>query len=68
VFGFGHPGGFYEDPTKGEIVVRRGSWDLKDDGTCCESKQWVSAVAGQFTILRKGLPHTDYFYDYTMGN
>jgi len=68
VFGFGFPGGFYDDPTKGEIVVRRGSWDLKDNGTCCQSKQWVSAVAGQFTILRRGLPHKDYFYDYTMDN
>lgn len=68
VFGFGHPGGFYEDPTKGEIVVRRGSWDLKEDGTCCKPKRWVSAVAGQFTILHRGLPHKEYFYDYTTDN
>ena len=68
VFGFGHPEGFYEHPTTGEIVVRRGSWDLKGNGTCCTSKQWVSAVAGQFTILHRGLPHKEYFYDYTMEN
>lgn len=68
VFGFGYPGGFHENPTQGEIVVRRGSWDLKDDGTCCKPKQWVSAVAGQFTILRRGLPHEEFFYDYTSEN
>ena len=68
VFGFGYPGGFYEHPTKGEIVVRRGSWDLNKDGKCCKPKSWVSAVAGQFTILPRGLPHKDYFYDYTMDN
>ena len=68
VFGFGYPGGFHENPTKGEIVVRRGSWDLKDDGKCCKPKQWVSAVAGQFTILRRGLPHKEFFYDYTSEN
>ena len=64
VFGFGYPGGFHEDPTKGEIVVRRGSWDLKEDGTCCQPKKWVSALAGKFTILRRGLPHKDFYYDY----
>lgn len=68
VFGFGYPGGFHENPTKGEIIVRRGSWDLKEDGTCCKPKQWVSAVAGQFTILRRGLPHKEFFYDYTSQN
>ncbi|MDA0738153.1 MAG: IPT/TIG domain-containing protein [Nitrospirae bacterium] len=68
VFGFGYPGGFHEDPTKGEIVVRRGSWDLKEDGKCCKPKTWVSAVAGQFTILRRGLPNEEYFWDYTMPN
>ena len=32
VIGFGHPEGFFEDPTKGEIVIRRGSWDLLENG------------------------------------
>ena len=68
VFGFGYPGGFHEDPTKGELVVRRGSWDLKENGQCCQPKKWVSAVGGQFTILRRGLPHKEFFYDYTMDN
>ncbi len=68
VFGFGHPEGFYVDPTKGEIVVRRGSWDLLKNGRCCSRKQWLSAVAGEFKILPRGLPHKEYFYDYTQEN
>lgn len=63
VFGFGFPGGFALDPTIGELVVRRGSWDLLENGKCCAPKQWVSAVAGPFTILRRGLPDPDYFND-----
>ncbi len=65
VFGFGHPDGFYADPTKGELVVRRGSWDMLDNGRCCSQKRWVSAVAGEFKILPRGLPHEEYFHDYT---
>ena len=65
VFGFGHPRGFYVDPTEGEIVVRRGSWDLLKNGRCCSRKQWQSAVAGEFKILPRGLPHKEFFYDYT---
>jgi hypothetical protein len=56
------------DPTKGEIVVRRGSWDLLKNGRCCSRKQWLSAVAGEFKILPRGLPHKEYFYDYTQEN
>ena len=68
VFGFGHPEGFYADPTKGELVVRRGSWDMLDNGRCCSQKRWVSAVAGAFKILPRGLPHKEYFHDYTQDN
>ncbi len=68
VFGFGHPEGFYVDPTKGEIVVRRGSWDLLKNGRCCSRKQWLSAVAGEFKILPRGLPHKEFFHDYTQDN
>ena len=68
VFGFGHPEGFYVDPTKGEIVVRRGSWDLLENGRCCSRKQWLTAVAGEFRILPRGLPHKEFFYDYTQDN
>lgn len=68
VFGFGHPEGFYEDPTKGELVVRRGSWDVLENGRCCSRKRWVSAVAGDFKILPRGLPHKEFFHDYTQDN
>ena len=33
----------------GDIVIRRGSWDLLQDGTCCKDKQWVETPAGHFT-------------------
>jgi IPT/TIG domain-containing protein len=33
----------------GEIVIRRGSWDLLPDGTCCKDKQWLETPAGHFT-------------------
>ena len=65
VFGYGNEEGFLQNPTKGEIVIRRGSWDLLENGRCCSEKKWVKAVAGEFTILRRGLPHEDYFHDYT---
>ncbi len=68
VFGFGHPEGFYTDPTRGELVVRRGSWDMLDNGRCCSQKRWVDAVAGEFRILPRGLPHKEYFHDYTQDN
>ena len=68
VFGFGHPEGFYADPTKGELVVRRGSWDMLDNGRCCSQKRWLSAVAGEFKILPRGLPHKEFFHDYTQDN
>jgi hypothetical protein len=33
----------------GDIVIRRGSWDLLPDGTCCKDKQWVETPVGHFT-------------------
>jgi hypothetical protein len=33
----------------GDIVIRRGSWDLLPDGNCCKDKQWVETAAGHFT-------------------
>lgn len=64
VFGIGNAEGFDPSPTTGVIVVRRGSWDLTAEGKCCTPKQWVSAVAGEFTILPRGLPDPDYFHDF----
>jgi uncharacterized protein (TIGR03437 family) len=51
----------------GNIVIRRGSWDLLPDGTCCKDKQWVETPVGHFTPsgleeidrdYRKNLPKT----------
>jgi hypothetical protein len=67
-FGVGRPGEFATDLTTGPLVVRRGSWDLNADGTCCSPKRWVTAEAGQFTILaKKGLPDQGYWQDTTPG-
>ena len=33
----------------GQIVIRRGSWALLPDGTCCKDKQWLETGAGFFT-------------------
>ncbi len=61
VFGIGNPTGFDPDLTKGELVVKRGSWDLLENGECCTPKKWVTAVGGPFTILKRGLPDPEYF-------
>jgi len=63
VFGVGKANEFFPDMTKGPLMVRRGSWDLLPDGSCCTAKQWVSVVAGEFTIQAKGLPDQGYFKD-----
>lgn len=54
IFGVGRPGEFSSDLSVGPLVVRRGSWDLLPDGTCCSPKQWVNVVAGEFRILAQG--------------
>ncbi len=61
LYGIGKRGAFYDDLSTGPLVVRRGSWDLLPDGTCCAPKQWVTAEAGQFTIEAKGLPDKGYW-------
>jgi len=63
LYGFGTKDGFYPDLSTGPLVVRRGSWDLKPDGSCCTPKQWVTAEAGPFTILPRGLPDQSKFTD-----
>ncbi|HZS10682.1 MAG TPA: IPT/TIG domain-containing protein, partial [Nitrospirales bacterium] len=60
-FGIGGPAGFSPDLTSGPLTVRRGSWDLKADGSCCTAKKWITVEAGPFTIQAKGLPHQGYF-------
>jgi hypothetical protein len=61
MFGVGKPNEFVVGATSGPLVVRRGSWDLLPDGSCCTPKRWVSVEAGPFTIEAKGLPDQGYF-------
>jgi hypothetical protein len=61
LYGIGGAGTFEPDMSTGPLVVRRGSWDLNPDGSCCTAKQWVTMVAGEFTIEAKGLADPGYF-------
>ena len=56
LYGIGKKGEFFHNLATGPLVVRRGSWDLLPDGTCCSPKKWVTLEAGPFTIEAKGLP------------
>lgn len=62
-YGFGNPKGFDADLSKGELILKRGSWDMLDTGECCTPKKYISIVAGPFTILQRGLPNKDYWKD-----
>ncbi len=57
VFGITNPEGIDFSFVQGELVVKRGSWDLLENGQCCTPKKWFSALAGPFTILERGLPN-----------
>ena len=61
LYGIGKRGAFYDDLSVGPLVVRRGSWDVLKDRTCCTPTQWVTVEAGEFTIEAKGLPDTSYW-------
>jgi len=61
LYGIGKKGDFFDDLATGPLVVRRGSWDLLPDGTCCSPKKWMTVEAGQFTIEAKGLPDDGYW-------
>lgn len=61
LYGIGKRGEFFDNLATGPLVVRRGSWDVLPDGSCCSPKQWVTLEAGQFTIDAKGLPDTGYW-------
>ena len=60
-FGVTNPEGIDFSLLKGELIVKRGSWDLLENGKCCTPKKWISALAGPFTILKRGLPNEDIF-------
>jgi hypothetical protein len=61
LFGIGKPGQFSADLATGPLVIRRGSWDLLPDGTCCTPKKWLTLEAGTFTIEAKGMPDQSFF-------
>lgn len=61
LYGIGKKGEFFDNLATGPLVVRRGSWDLLLDGTCCSPKKWVTLEAGPFTIEAKGLPDPSYW-------
>lgn len=61
LYGIGRRGEFFDNLATGPLVVRRGSWDVLPDGTCCSPKQWLTVEAGPFTIESKGLPDSGYF-------
>lgn len=61
LYGIGKKGDFFDDLATGPLVVRRGSWDVLPDGTCCTPKKWLTLEAGPFTIETKGLPDTGYW-------
>ena len=60
-YGVGKLGEFNPDLTSGPLVVRRGSWDLQPDGSCCTPKKWLTLEAGPFTIQSTGLPDASYW-------
>lgn len=61
LYGIGKRGEFYDNLATGPLVLRRGSWDVQPDGTCCTAKQWLTVEAGPFTIESKGLPDAGYW-------
>ena len=64
LYGIGRKGEFFDNLATGPLVVRRGSWDLLPDGTCCSPKKWITLEAGPFTIEAKGLPDASYWDDH----
>jgi IPT/TIG domain len=61
LYGLGKRNEFFNELATGPLVVRRGSWDVLPDGTCCTPKKWLSMEAGSFTIEAKGMPDSGYF-------
>lgn len=61
LYGVGKKGEFFDNLSTGPLIVRRGSWDVMPDGTCCTPKKWLTLEAGSFTIEAKGMPDPGYF-------
>jgi len=61
LYGVGKRNEFANNLATGPLVVRRGSWDVQSDDTCCTPKKWLTLEVGTFTILAKGMPDPGYF-------
>ena len=61
LYGVGKHHEFINELATGPLIVRRGSWDVQPDNTCCTSKKWLTLEAGTFTIEAKGMPDQGYF-------
>jgi hypothetical protein len=61
LYGVGKRNEFFNELATGPLVVRRGSWDVQPDNSCCTPKKWLTLEAGTFTILAKGMPDPSYF-------
>ena len=61
LYGVGKRNEFFNELATGPLIVRRGSWDVQPDDTCCTPKKWLTVEAGIFSILAKGMPDSSYF-------
>lgn len=61
LYGVGKRNEFFNEIATGPLIVRRGSWDVQPDETCCTPKKWLTLEVGTFTILAKGMPDPGYF-------
>ncbi|NOS83334.1 MAG: hypothetical protein HOP32_17315 [Nitrospira sp.] len=61
LYGMGKRNEFLNELATGPLIVRRGSWDIQPDNSCCTPKKWLTLDVGTFTILAKGMPDPGYF-------
>jgi hypothetical protein len=61
LYGVGKRNEFVNELATGPLIVRRGSWDVQSDNTCCTPKKWLTLEVGTFTIVAKGMPDPGYF-------
>ena len=61
LYGVGKRNEFFNELATGLLIVRRGSWDVQPDNSCCSPKKWLTVEAGTFTIEAKGMPDPGYF-------
>jgi len=61
LYGVGKRNEFFNELATGPLIVRRGSWDVQPDETCCTPKKWLTVEVGTFTIVAKGMPDPGYF-------